>query len=260
MQDVNPGARARSDWLSTPTGRQLLREELQEVRSALDSVFGDQFLQIGIWGDVGFHRHARTQHATVAAEALPAELITRPEQLSIATDSIDVVFLPHVLESHRHPHAVLREVDRVLRSDGHIIITGFNPVSLWGLRHFLSRRRFPAGGHRMITEHRVRDWLTLLDYSVDHAAVFNFRSPFFRKSAATAQSPAGPDDGALDERLGRSRFAAFVDECRRRSPFAGCYILVARKRMITLTPIRPVWKRRPRLVGGLVNPTTRNAA
>ena len=42
--------------------------------------------------------------------------------------------------------------------------------------------------------------------------------------------------------------------------FAGCYILVARKQTYVVTPIRPAWRRRTRLVGGLVNPTTRNAA
>lgn len=259
MQNLTAGSPVGPAWLNTPTGRQLLQEEAQHVRRALDSIFGDQFLQIGAWGDVSLHAYARTQRSNVVGDVGKVDVEMRPQQLAIATDSVDAVFLPHVLESYRHPHAVLREVDRVVRSDGHIIITGFNPISLWGLRHFISRRKFPAGGNRMITERRVRDWLTLLDYSIDDAVVFNFLSPVFR--AAAAQVPRDDAANAADLPPTRhSKLAAFVERCRRHSPFAGCYMLVARKQMITLTPMRPAWRRRPRLVGGLVNPTTRNAA
>ena len=259
MQDFRAGSLAGPAWLDTSTGRQLLREEVRHVRNALDSVFGDQFLQIGVWGDVSFHAFARTQRSNVVGDIGLVDGIMRPQQLAIATDSVDAVFLPHVLESHRHPHAVLREVDRIVRSDGHIIITGFNPISLWGLRHLISRRKFPAGGNRMITERRVRDWLTLLDYSIDDAVVYNFLSPIFRKGTSEAINIDTPDE-ADSSSVHQSRLARFVDHCRRHSPFAGCYMLVARKQMITLTPMRPAWRRRPRLVGGLVNPTTRNAA
>lgn len=259
MQNLTAGSPIGPAWLNTPTGRQLLREEVQHVRRALDSIFGDQFLQIGVWGDVSFHTYARTQRSHVVGDAGPVDAEMRPQQLAIATDSIDAVFLPHVLESHKHPHAVLREVDRVVRSDGHIIITGFNPISLWGLRHFISRRKFVTGGNRMITERRVRDWLTLLDYSIDDAVVFNFLLPVFRR-AASRGSHEDPRDTTDAPRTRDSKLAGFVEHCRRHSPFAGCYMLVARKQMITLTPMRPAWRRRPRLVGGLVNPTTRNAA
>jgi hypothetical protein len=57
-----------------------------------------------------------------------------------------------------------------------------------------------------------------------------------------------------------SRWPAPLLRLRQWPPFAGCYLLLARKQLYTVTPIRPVWKRRRQLVGGLVNPTTRNAA
>jgi hypothetical protein len=38
--------------------------------------------------------------------------------------------------------------------------------------------------------------------------------------------------------------------------FAGGYLLKARKRVYTLTPIRPRWRLRPKVVGGLIEPTT----
>lgn len=269
------------DWLDSSAGQNLLEQEGRHVRDALDSMFGDQFLQIGNWGTGQFRVFARTQRTAVVGDGKSGSLdvITAPDCLGIAGDSIDVVLLPHVLEVHDDPHGVLREVDRILRSDGHVVILGFNPVSLWGLRHFLSRRRFPPGIQRVISEHRLRDWLHLLNYSVDHSSFQYFQAPMFRRAAANRQQVSSdatrltvgsvrPDRAKLDMARSKNRFigavrssfTAAIHTWRRHAPFAGCYMLVARKELYTLTPVRPVWKRRVRLVGGLVNPTTRNVA
>jgi hypothetical protein len=58
----------------------------------------------------------------------------------------------------------------------------------------------------------------------------------------------------------RLSISAASEAWRRHAPFAGCYMLVARKALYTATPIRPVWTSKRRLVGGLVNPSTRNVA
>jgi hypothetical protein len=39
--------------------------------------------------------------------------------------------------------------------------------------------------------------------------------------------------------------------------FGGGYLIKARKRVYTLTPVRPRWRLRPKVVGGLIEPTTR---
>ena len=142
----------RPHWLETGTGTNLLREESRQIAGTFENIFGDQFLQIGAWGDPQlFRRYARTRrYAIVAAKlGLGVDLVSVPEDLAVATDSIDAVFLPHVLETTEDPHAVLREVDRILRPDGHVVVAGFNPWGWWGVRHYLSRRRFPTGGQRM---------------------------------------------------------------------------------------------------------------
>ena len=270
-----------TEWNRTSAGQTLIEQESRHVGGALDSMFGDQFLQIGSWGADRFSVLARTQRAAVVDEfgAGNTNAIMALDCLGIAADTIDVVLLPHVLEIHDDPHGVLREVDRVLRSDGHVIILGFNPVSLWGLRHYVTRRRFPPGIQRVISERRLRDWLRLLSYSVDHSSFHYFQASMFRRAVSTdkqadgdvAQLPGGTgnsqqvrfDAGRPKNRfIGavRSSCTAALQAWKRHAPFAGCYMLVARKELYTLTPVRPVWKRRVRLVGGLVNPTTRNVA
>jgi SAM-dependent methyltransferase len=247
------------EWLNTLTGRNLLREEVRQVRRALDGIFGDQFLQIGGWGDAGlFRRLARTRRSAVITESLVpgSDAVSAADALAIASDAIDAVLLPHTLELADDPHAVLREVDRILRPDGNLVALGFNPWGWWGLRHRTSRRGFPPGAQRMISDGRLCDWLRLLEFRVHHSAFYYFVPPLLRGATprhGIAREPSSPRTGANLAARGLGIF-------RRVPAFAGCYILVARKQTYVVTPIRPAWRRRTALVGGLVNPTTRNAA
>jgi SAM-dependent methyltransferase len=247
-------------WLETGTGTTLLREESRQVAGAFENIFGDQFLQIGAWGDpVLFRRYARTRrYAVVAAKRGPGvDFVCVPEDLAVATDSIDAVFLPHVLETTEDPHAVLREVDRILRPDGHVVVAGFNPWGWWGVRHYLSRRRFPTGGQRMVSEYRLRDWLHLLDYQVQPPRFHHVAAPLYRLPSPIGMPTEAPaHEGEPDSGQGQLPAARF----RGWHPLASCYLLVARKEVFTVTRIRPVFRRRTQLLGSLVNPTTRNAA
>jgi SAM-dependent methyltransferase len=272
-----------TQWLETGAGASLLEEEGRQVRRALDAEFGDQFLQIGSWGADRFRTYARTKRTTVIDSQAGGnvDIVSAPDCLGVASDSIDIVLLAHILETHDDPHGVLREVDRVLRADGRAIILGFSPVSLLGFRHFVTRRRFPPGIRRMISEHRLRDWLRLLNFSVDRSSFQYFNAPVRRRSDHSGSAPSLPDDEAADPRANanpqrfdkatartgarvvraaRSSWKAGRAAWRRYAPFASSYIVIAHKDVYTVTPIRPVWAPRRRLVGGLVNPTTRGTA
>ncbi len=237
-------APALADWLATPLGRRCLANEQRLMRKALERVFGELCLQIGSWGPPNaFLRYARTQRRALVdwRPDAEADLISDAEQLAIATDSVDAVLLPHTLEQTSSPHALLREVDRVLRPDGHLIVLAFEPSGFWGVRHLLSTRGYPAGNERMILEGRLRDWLELLSFDVGSAIRYCHTLPLenFR------------------------RLAVFPREewAQRWLPLlAGGYLLRAQKRVQLLTPVRPVWRRpRLRVVGGLVEPTTRSS-
>jgi SAM-dependent methyltransferase len=69
------------------------------------------------------------------------------DALPFPNHSLDLVVLPHALELARDPHLTLREVERVLVPEGRVVITGFNPLSLWGLRQHAGhlRRRLGFG-------------------------------------------------------------------------------------------------------------------
>ncbi len=256
-----------AEWLATPPGQRLLLAEKAALEAALDSVFGDQLVQIGQWGGDCFRGLARTRRHLVLADAPGdgASAVTRLDDLSVASDSVDAVLLPHALEMTDNPHAVLREVDRILRPDGHIVSLGFNPFGFWGLRHRLSRRTYPPGARRLISEGRLCDWLRLLNYKVNETAWYHYQLPL--KSAhpliADGQAPASVDRVEEPAVVSAANDAVWQSGWRRLStwpPFAACYLLVARKEMYTVTPLRQSWRGRRQVVGSLVNPTTRNAA
>jgi SAM-dependent methyltransferase len=232
---------SQGGWLATPLGRRCLANEQRLIRHALERVFGEQFLQIGCWGARNsFLRYARTQRRSILdwrPERMP-DVLSDPEQLAIASDSVDAVFLPHTLEHVPSPHALVREVDRVLRADGHLIVLSFAPGGVWGLRHLLSPQGYPSGHERMIREGRLRDWLELLSFEVAGATRYCHTLPI--------------EDLKRRSSLKREEWA------QRWMPFlAGGYLLRAQKRVRPLTPVRS-WKRaRLRVVGSLVEPTTR---
>ena len=65
------------------------------------------------------------------------------------------------------PHAVLREIDRVMMPEGRLIILGFNPWSLWGLRSAIGpSRQEPPWNGKFVSLLRVKDWLALLGFEV----------------------------------------------------------------------------------------------
>jgi len=107
-------------------------------------------------------------------------LVSRFDELPIATASTDLVVLPHVLEFAENPHDILREVERILVPEGQVIITGFNNLSLWGAREELGKLAgapFLPPGADLIAFTRLKDWLKLLSFDIDRGRFGCYRPP-----------------------------------------------------------------------------------
>jgi SAM-dependent methyltransferase len=228
-----------TDWFDGPLAARVLREEAALARLALDDVFGFELLQVGAWGPA---RHlldgARTQHTTlVAPDASSGVTLRAPlDSLPFRSDSIDAIFLPHTLELVDDPYAVLREAERVLCAEGCLMICGFNPFSGWGVRRafakYVSRAPFPPLTQRMLSERRLRDWVALLGFDVD--SVYGYLGLLPTKGRA----PRGVD---LPKAAWRS----------------GAYLLKARKRVKTLTLVRPRRRARQVVLVAAAEPTSK---
>ena len=229
-------------WLQTPLGESLMAQEARVVEEAFDGIFGEQCLQLGYWGDARvFLRLARTQRGAVIAEFPRLDgvsAIGQLHRLPVQDDSIDAVILPHTLDYSDRPHAILREVHRVLRPNGQLIVLGFRPGGLWGLRRLVPGAGLPPGELHLVSERRLRDWLKLLDMRIHGMTGYFFRWPL-----PGLRGKASPQW----ERRGRRWWPEL----------SACYMLSAQKRISTMTPVRPVWRAKPKVVPGLAEPSTR---
>ncbi|MFG6465982.1 class I SAM-dependent methyltransferase [Roseateles sp. BYS87W] len=164
-------------WLQTPPGRHLLAWEQAQLDAAVADLFGFHALQLGLPELNGLQANRMTHRWQVGRD-----LHCEPDALPFATASLDLVLLPHALEQAADAHALLREVDRVLRPEGRLILLGLNPASLWGMRQklgpWLGRGEpyLPRDGE-FIGYWRLRDWLKLLNLEVEAARFGVYRPP-----------------------------------------------------------------------------------
>jgi SAM-dependent methyltransferase len=233
-------------WLQTALGKAVLQAESELMTEALDDVFGWELLQLGTWGirDSLLAGCRTRRHAVIASgrAGLPAaDIAARLSQLPIANGAVDAVILPHTLEFETDPYAVVREADRVLAGEGQLIVLGFRPFSLWGFRSRAISRGYPPGLKRMLGARRIADWLELLGYDISITRNYLFTPPW---------GGVAPQPGVPSSLVRRGWMKPWP---------AAAYLIKARKRVYTLTPIRPRMRERVQAIGGLVKPTTRSS-
>ena len=248
-----------ADWLQTPAGHDLLAWEQHQLDLAVSDVFGFHALQLGLpqvqglranrmpyrWLAVdqmldlplglqgsSISKSSDSLDPSFAVEPLPrlsssdlqATLVCDFDALPLDAQSLDLVVLPHSLELATDAHLALGEVDRVLRPEGHLVILGFNPASLWGLRQQAGELRRSLGLGRgrplfmprageFIGYRRLRDWLRLLSFDVVVARFGCYRPPF--------NSVAWLERSAWMDRVGERWWPVF----------GAVYMLVAIKRV-----------------------------
>ncbi|MEE4661833.1 MAG: class I SAM-dependent methyltransferase [Halieaceae bacterium] len=223
-------------WYASPRGRYLFELEKRMLRQQLDGIYGYHQLQIGVVRDHSLAEGSQLSHKIYASPTAGGKvgLVSEADYLPFASESIDVVIIHHALEFAERPHALLREVHRVVAPQGRIVIVAFNPLSLFGMALQLNRllpdRLWSAA--RQLTAHRLKDWLNLLGAEVEPV------------QHALVTPPAGR--GRLFRGL------SYLDglAMRYNLPAGGVYTINAQKRVSTLTPMRMRW--RPQMGGRLI--------
>lgn len=104
------------------------------------------------------------------------------QYLNYDNESVDLVILPFTLDWHDNPHHILREVDRILVHEGRLLVFGFNPYSLWGLRNKLSRFPYlPIPNKKQISLQKTKDWLQLLSFEIDRGQLSCYEPALMNK-------------------------------------------------------------------------------
>ena len=203
---------------------------------AVVDLFGFNALQMGfVQSDL--LRSSRIPHLYSASEFIKSNIKTNSEShhlccnddfLPFAEASIDLLLLPHRLEFSERPHQTLREAARVIMPDGHLLISGFNYLSLWGaaagLRKIFSKNvSFPWNG-KFIGLTRLKDWLALLGFEIVSVEMCCHVPPFEKK-------------------IWHKRFSFMDKVCGNRfAMLGGVYFIIAKKRVVGMTPLKPNWK------------------
>jgi len=214
-----------SEWCATPQGQYVLTREQAIFDRLVADIFGFNAVQLGL-PQHNLLRDSRIPLHIKAGKESGVHLWLEAEELPFETGSIDLVLLPHILEFSAHPHQLLREVERVLRPEGSVIISGFNPLSLWGVRRALGQKKeYPWCG-KFISLLRIKDWLALLGFEVE-AGRFCCYAPPFAGSALMTRS-------RIIETTGGQWWAVV----------GGVYFLQAKKRVPGMRLIKPNWNGR----------------
>jgi SAM-dependent methyltransferase len=233
-----------ADWFGTGLGKRFMRAEVDALGRVVPDLFGFHMVQVGRAPGLELADlcRARRFHVVDLTTGAPSDslCLAVPEYLPLRSDSVDAVVLPHVLEFCSDPYQALREVDRVLVPEGHVLLSGFNPWSAWGARMLLHRKIVPWAA-RMLPVGRLRDWLGLLGFDTVRAEFFCYSLPITRQGVFRHM-----------QKLGTPGRRPWPTLC------AG-HVVLARKRVSTLIPLRPRWLPKRRLApAGIAEPTPRS--
>jgi SAM-dependent methyltransferase len=211
-------------WYGAPVGCALKTIVARRLSQVLSKLSVQDVLFLGVAGFEKQLAAAKCEHAMFFTDVACEHLLSNEDSyLPIKSESQECVVLLHGLDVAVNPHAVLREMSRVVAKDGYLIIIGFNLFSSWGLyRPF--RRLFKWRAPRIpwqLAFHgiaKLSDWLELLGFETGKVRTLGFRP--------IIQSPNVYRSLAFLESVGNLVLPGF----------GSVYIHLARKRTIPLTP------------------------
>lgn len=216
-------------WLShDELGEPLLHAEQAHYQQLLESHYGKHALLIGVPAQMSLFKESIIPYHTLVtnlhhAQTSNLSIETDLDALPIQSGSVDVVALPHTLELIETPRQLLTEACRIVKADGLIVIVGFRPYGAWSLwKYFQREQRLPWAGN-FISPLQIMTWLKLADFEVEQSTTCFYRPPC---------------------RFARFQRLAFLEKwgkwCFPR--WGSVYVIVARAKVIPLTPIRMKWK------------------
>jgi SAM-dependent methyltransferase len=216
-------AKVENSWFESTLGQYVLAREQALYDAAVGDIFGYHALQLGFL-QLNALSNSRIAHI-MHADSTAGDFNCDSDYLPLTESAIDLICMPHVLEFSQNPHQTLREAERVLVPEGHLILTGFNPISAWGVKYAFNKdSQYPWNGH-FFTLSRIKDWLALLGMEFVSGQMMGYEPP-------------------INDEKWLKRFA-FMDKSGDKwwPMLGGVYLIVAKKRVANMTLLRPNWKK-----------------
>ena len=215
-------------WETLPNGELILNEINQQLHVWWPKFFGYHLLKIGeLSSAINTDDCAIKHQVNISQFDDNSDVIADIDDLPILEHSVDVCLLSHALEFSVDPHHVVREANRVLIPNGYLVITGFNPFSLVGLNLITPYRcKKSPWNERFFSPLRVKDWLHLMGYEI-------LADQRFLHSTLEGNISNGVI-ARYWRKIANNYFTSL----------GSVYVIVAKKRVLPLTPIKPKWKLR----------------
>ena len=234
-------------WFDSELGKELLTAEKAVVDRIVSSLFGVHLAQFSVDSRVKLYEESPVTHCFSVIPRLELgvdehNLVADNKEIPLAHESVDVVVLHHALDFTDSPHQVLREASRILRPGGHVVIVGFNPLSVWGLYRLFSRKKdLPPWCAHFISHRRLSDWLKLLQMT-ELRHITGYHGQAFEKVTM------------------RSRLTCLRNSIKRSPAKNGAFtVMLARKDIAGMTPLRSGWTLRRLINIPVAEPSTRGS-
>lgn len=218
--------RKPEQWQDLPLGDELKCLIEKEIAEVSRKFFGYHLVRLGhLSSQIELAACPIKHQVNITTNAQTyTNLVGTPTDLPMSENSVDAFLLAHELDFARDPHQILREVDRTIMPNGYLVITGFNPLSLCGLFKYLP---INSGNilhdARFFSCARVKDWLQLLGFEIVDVKHLLFNELFLKRKLRTS-----------------SKWNQWCHQYL--SLLTSMYVIVARKREIPLSMIKPQWK------------------
>ena len=212
------------EWFKSPLGQYLLSLEYGYINPIVMDTFGFYAIQMGNF-DIDFLDHSRIPNK-FSLNSNHADLMASNEALPFDEASVDLIIAPHILEQMAEPYELLKEIHRVLMPEGRLIISGFNPMSLWGIKKLLSFDIDYPWNTKFIPLSKIKEWLPIIGLEMAEGKMGCYVPPIQQFSWLKKLHTM--------EKLG-DRWWPML---------GGFYFLVIQKRVYGVTPIRPLWKKK----------------
>ena len=198
-------------WFETKRGKDLLQLEQNILDQLFDHLFGYNIIQIGTHRSLISNSRFKYKYSN-------QQISYKPDGLPFENDSIDCIVLPH---QDIDDGQIISEVYRTLIPHGHAIFINFNPWSPIGIKTFFSLSSEEPWNQNLESFTSFQNKILNYDFEIVNGKFFGYHPNF--KSASNLSNW---------DKIGDRWFPLF----------ANIYLIVARKKIITLTPIKPSWK------------------
>ncbi len=166
-------------YYQTPRGKLLKELEVNYLQRSITVGCQQTILQVGGLGwenefiDCSLYQSFSVLDAKKLGWHEACKIQAKSYALPVQCNSVDMIIVPHLLEFDSARFQTFRELERVLKPEGILLVMNFNPWSFWVRYQFLLDKRLAYSwrGH-FISRSRLFDWFKLLNFDVSSKTEF----------------------------------------------------------------------------------------